>query len=340
VCDFINSEYLCEFLLSYGDTSELVGILVNDVVHFGSLQTQTVFGSITIETGNFQTAAYEGILGLAQNSELMTCQPTCVTPLFDTYVENLKVPNSFEMNLKEEGGWLVFGGYNKSNPNLSWTKNTDDNYYGIRVSSISVLNSSLDYEYSQHTFIVDSGTSLMMLQQDLFSLIENAFNELCSTISPDFDKIFCSYNSVFNSGCFPSVSSNLSLTNFPLIWIEIDSAGKFPISAKEYLSFMQYRTDIFGDVETGYCFLIASVGDLAISVNILGDTFMRSFDSIVFDRDRNLLGFNSVYGNHQPWVNYTWLYILIISGVIFISLVVLIIVIILISRRRRAIIRI
>ena len=124
------------------------------------------FGQVTYQTGTW-ISSVDGILGLAYQP--LDCNPTCVTPVFDSLTSDGSMANIFSICMGDTSGFLILGDFDKTlyTGNIIYTPLMQQNYYVISMFDLKVNNNTVfvsDIKNSNNDkAIVDSGTTLLLL---------------------------------------------------------------------------------------------------------------------------------------------------------------------------------
>ncbi|ODQ56491.1 acid protease, partial [Saitoella complicata NRRL Y-17804] len=175
---FINSS--TPFTINYADGSQANGHLGYDVLNLGGInvQNQTVQIATSI-SANLNRATLDGILGLGFN-RLASVSGT-KTPIDNMISQNLIAQPMFGVQLIKAnkapyynggGGAWTFGGYDSSviSGDLVSTAVTRKAYWQIAAPRISVGLNGAAITVT-HQFIVDSGTTLVLMANEEVSQI-------------------------------------------------------------------------------------------------------------------------------------------------------------------------
>ena len=174
-----------------GDSMEIVygsgsikGTFSKDTVKIGELAITGVdFGEVSTLSWNFLTSKFDGILGLGFSSISVKNYPT----VFDKIQQQKLVDPSFSFYLTSkpgaDGSELIFGGVDSKYYTGEFTYHNliEESYWLIKGDKFT-LNGK-DYG-SDLRFIVDSGTSAIVGDKDLFSDVVNQIPQ-----AVDCDKI-------------------------------------------------------------------------------------------------------------------------------------------------------
>ena len=279
---------------TYG-SGTIRGDLYLDSVAIGNVPSiETVFSAMTSQTSFFTTSACDlstsginkdqGIMGVAFSAlatisnggyldQLVAAQPT--------------FPNTFAVQLCQNGGNLWLGGFDSSSMTSSpqYTPIVTDKYYSVSVSDIQIGGTTLGLPSSDYeTPIVDTGTSITQLPSAVY-------NAITSTIGANsvFQSNFGGA-SFFNLGsCYSSSLSSEQLdAQLPTLGINFASTTSgqtFTIVLPATKSYLDMVTDTSG--QQLYC---SGVATSSQAVPIIGGSFLRSLIT-VFDRVNGRVGF-------------------------------------------------
>ncbi|XP_075710741.1 beta-secretase 2 [Rhinoderma darwinii] len=236
---------------------------------------------------------WQGILGLAYRT--LAKPSSSVETFFDSLVEQQKIPNIFSMQMcgaglpttgaGSNGGSLVMGGTEPSlyTGEIWYTPITEEWYYQVEVLKFEVggLNLNLDCtEYNADKAIVDSGTTLLRLPDNVFnavvegiiqtSLIENFNNEFWTGL-----QLACWEKTEEPWAYFPDLSIYLR---------DVNSSRSFRLTIKPQL----YIQSVLTFRENLNCFRFG----ISPSSNalVIGATVMEGF-YVIFDREEKRVGF-------------------------------------------------
>lgn len=142
------------------------------------LKVAQVFGGILSETAQFESAAVDGIFGLAYWP--LACNPTCVQPLFDTLVkQGLVEKDVFSLCTLPTGGTLTLGGSNKDHYEgelqyVPMKHKGTPMYYDVAVKGVTIGGKQL--AISEFTdAIVDSGTTVLVMTPKAYNDVQRFF---------------------------------------------------------------------------------------------------------------------------------------------------------------------
>ncbi|XP_074310686.1 aspartic proteinase 36-like [Silene latifolia] len=168
---------LCQYEVTYGDGSTTSGYFVEDTFHFdqvsGSQQSATgnssvVFGCGAKQSGQLSSndEALDGIIGFGQAKSSVLSQLAAAG----------KVRKSFSHCLDNEYGGGIFAIGQLVEPNLKTIPLIPDQpHYNVVMKSIEVagdvLQLSTDFFGSDRGAVIDSGTTLAYLPDDIYNMI-------------------------------------------------------------------------------------------------------------------------------------------------------------------------
>ncbi|KAI9257908.1 rhizopuspepsin precursor-like protein [Sporodiniella umbellata] len=165
--------------ISYGDGSSAGGILGKDTVNLGglSIKGQTIELAKT-EASSFQSGPSDGLLGLGFDS--ITTVRGVKTPVDNLISQGLISNPVFGVYLGKAsnggGGEYIFGGYDSSKFSGELTTvsvDSSNGWYSVTVDGTSIGGSSVTDSFSA---ILDTGTTLLILPQNIASSIASAYN--------------------------------------------------------------------------------------------------------------------------------------------------------------------
>lgn len=307
----------CGFFIQYADQSGASGALVQADVGIAGMTVPLAFGAILVETAQFEAAEVDGIFGLAYSA--LACNPTCVTPLFDTLVQRRKVRHDiFSICTQSHGGTLTLGG---SDPDLykgdlqyvPIVHSAGRHFYDVRVKGVMIGGMNVQIPDFGDT-IVDSGTTVLVLAPKSYQAIKTHFQQnycavpgLCISRedspsarvverisdgnSTKFESIRAESHSWFEPGyCVRLDSRHLKM--LPDITIMLDNGVKLDIDPETYM--LKYETTVmFGWERVVYrCLGISYLAGLERMENnaILGNTVLQKY-FVEYDRENDRIGF-------------------------------------------------
>lgn len=271
----------CGFSVRYGGGTSASGPLTRDVVRIGPLEHKLTFGRVTRETGEWLSTV-DGIMGMAFKA--LDCSPTCVEPVFESMVASGVVEDIFSICMGNEQGKLTFGGHDTAfySAPLVYTDIVPQygnlytfytvSFLDLKIDGKSVLTS---FEMGD-TAVVDSGSTMLLLRNDLYAQLVDRFKTHYCHL-----QAVCSSPSVLD----PPVDGVQSCLEDP-------PYGEWPV-----LEIVLDNVHLYMPVELyfvksngKYCFAVQPTPATAGSMNILGDAFLRGF-YVVYDRTNKRVGF-------------------------------------------------
>jgi len=271
----------CGFYDQYGDGSHVGGYIVNDTFAFAGSDLKAIasFGSIEDASPNFEPTSVDGIFGLSWPT---TSSWGGVSPMFD-YMSQNNLYMGFSMCLKNSshGSSIQLGVDASSLHSVAWTPLFSDVYYAFDAEDILVNGKSLGVPArkinGEYGALVDSGTTLIILTDDVFSVFQSSVESLCSQYNLPGVCNAAPGQSLFDGYCYPMSKSDIA--NFP----------KFAVKAKGISTPLEIGPETYMVSNQGTeCLGIAPGGGLGVT--ILGDTFMRNF-AVLFDIEKKQVGF-------------------------------------------------
>ncbi|GBG28783.1 Sodium/bile acid cotransporter [Hondaea fermentalgiana] len=270
----------CGFYLEYGGDSDYhvtsEGVLAIDTLGIANQSFgEVVFYRALRETGPWPTRV-DGILGLGLPR--LNCNPTCSPPAYEAVLAaHAEETWGFGMCMGDSGGKMIFGstgedhrlfrGSLRSVPMLS--TGLFGTYYSVGLTGISVGSEKV-FSGSMappRQAIVDSGTTLLLLEEDLWQDLVQFFQGRYCRLPG-----ICSEETIFEQGvCLTRPPQGFPTLSFDFAGVRLD----LPPS----MYFIQYK-------ETAFCLGIQPAKDRTV----LGDTFMRAYYTF-FDLARRRVAF-------------------------------------------------
>lgn len=171
-CCALSDKTKCGFHLNFGDGSGAKGILIRDELEWGDVKFPVTFGGIKSDSPDFERSQVDGILGMAYPS--LACNPSCITPTFESMLENVKMDNMFTICITYDSGKIVLGDYDPllSTKKISWVPldiSDRPSFYSFPlVGNLRVNDEDLPLP-SYSRAIVDSGTTLIVFSHATFN---------------------------------------------------------------------------------------------------------------------------------------------------------------------------
>ena len=280
----------CSYQISYGDGSGFTALVYSDSAKFGGFNFTQYFGAIVVEhpgpgQSSFEPYPVDGIMGFAYGAISEIKAPT----VFESLVNKGYINNAFSMCFSPTiGGALTLGGdggYHSGN--YQYTPIIKQEFYNIYLDDVTVSGKSIGVSASTYNFltgtIVDSGTTLLVLPHKAFVAMNDTFHSLCS--SNNLVGICGPGPGLFDGVCVSLTAAQLAA--FPPISFTFGQSSKISVS----IPASAYLQQGFCLRQTSYALAIAD-GGLLLGT-ILGDTFMRNFETL-FDVQNNRIGFAPV----------------------------------------------
>lgn len=168
----------CGFYLRYADGSGASGALVEAEVGLAGYSAPVLFGGILRQLNDFESAVVDGIFGLAYKS--LACNPTCVSPLFDTLVNTGKVQRDvFSICTGRRGGTLTLGGNNPAQYKgelqyVPMSTSRQKMFYDVSIQGVEIGGTSVHIpKFSSG--IVDSGTTVLVVTTSAYDALKKFF---------------------------------------------------------------------------------------------------------------------------------------------------------------------
>ncbi|KAG9333366.1 hypothetical protein JZ751_012775 [Albula glossodonta] len=273
------------------------GELGRDVLSIPQGLNRTIainIATILISDGFFLPGVnWQGILGLAYPT--LARPDSSVEPFFNSVVRQTGLPDVFSLQMcgagisasgsasDPAGGSLILGGIEPTlyKGSVWYTPIKEEWYYQVEILKLEVGNQNLNLdckEYNTDKAIVDSGTTLLRLPQNVFTAVVEAIIRTSLDFSDGFwqgNKLACWLRGETPWRMFPKISIYLRGTN---------TSQSFRITILPQL-YIQPITDI-DDALDCYRFGVSpSANGL-----VIGATVMEGF-YVIFDRAQKRVGF-------------------------------------------------
>uniref|UniRef100_A0A6B2L7J0 Peptidase A1 domain-containing protein n=1 Tax=Arcella intermedia TaxID=1963864 RepID=A0A6B2L7J0_9EUKA len=274
----------------FGDGSSLGGYVLEDVISLSAYNngTFTVQSSKPFPIGtvvrinsppgiDFEGEGIYGIWGLAYRDVSGWDE----APVLDQLIQDLGYYDSFDLCLFEDGGLFSIGNDYTTHNKFVWTPIVEKQWYTVALNDWSVDGRSLGLApetLNQNGVIIDSGTTLIIVNQFIFDQFRYTLEEMCERV---YLKGVCGSlrnSSLFDGKCYHMTQQDLF--QFPALTFHFQDTEGISILGQQYL----WQGS---GVEGVYCLGIQPHEGLPM---ILGDVFMRNFH-LVFDRTINKIGF-------------------------------------------------
>lgn len=282
-------------LLQIGSGSNFTGPQVS--VRFAAITSQSSFFS---DLGCYYTSqaanTYQGILGLGPSGAAVAG-----TDAFIDEVKAIDGTDAWAIQVCPMGGHLWMGGYD---PNYittppTFTPATTAYYYSIGVEDVAIGSSALSLTAAQQgNWVVDTGTSVFILYNDLYTQIANAL-KANSAFSAEFPASFLPSATDSASGKASAMMSNTKKTiaeldvALPSLVLTLPNAtrtGTFSLTLLPSESYLLAYPNTQGSTTYYYFPGIYASGDDTRKDNILGNNVMAN-RLVVFDRGNAQIGF-------------------------------------------------
>eukprot|EP00301_Raphidiophrys_heterophryoidea_P004911 c12100_g1_i1.p1 GENE.c12100_g1_i1~~c12100_g1_i1.p1 ORF type:complete len:672 (-),score=166.12 c12100_g1_i1:400-2184(-) len=272
---------MCGFTTRYGDGSGISGVWGSDIVTVGSLGVRMNVGVYTklLNGRTFMPYEVDGIIGIADRSLNTNSRGSVSDTLIDALHSQLSMQRVFSMCFGSQGGVMTIGAADTTHATSQFQYTPailSYGYWGTSVTSITVGGTSISLSTSiQQLAIIDSGTTLMIVDSYVFSQIQDYLESKCSSTST------CGVLSQLLSGyCVRLTSSQVNA--FPTIVLTLSGGVSLTLTSSTYL-----RQGLCSGYSSLYVFGIADSGDS--SSNIFGITLMQPY-TWVFDRENVRIG--------------------------------------------------
>ncbi|XP_070800383.1 beta-secretase 2 [Pituophis catenifer annectens] len=274
-----------------------IGILGTDVIRMpkGINGTYIINIATIFQSENFflKGIQWQGILGLAYS--ILAKPSSSVETFFDSIVNQAKIPNVFSLQMcgpslpvsgtGTNGGSLVFGGIEPSlyKGKIWYTPITKEWYYQVEILKFEVGGQNLNLdckEYNSDKAIVDSGTTLLRLPENVFNAVVGAITQ--TSLIQEFTSGFWSGTQL---ACWDKSENPWTL--FPKISIylrDVNSSQSFRITILPQL----YIQPILGIGQNLDCYRFGISS--SSSALVIGATVMEGF-YVIFDRAQKRVGF-------------------------------------------------
>jgi len=282
----------CRINVTYGDGSGAVSTIVNDLVQFPTLNSVNgYFGNVrSVQTGQstFLVAGQAGIIGAAYVTG--SSMPTNAGTLLDAMAAANNFPNIFSLCINQNNPFMSFGQDYSGSAGFQWTAVTQPAvYYTITLDDMLLSpggssGTSLGLSSAQLNnggVIVDSGTSLIVLDSTIYTTLYNQLFALCGTGSNLVGICGVSQaNSIFYAA-YALTGDQISAYPTIQFTVSCSSGTCSALDVPPEAWIVQYTATTY----------TAGISENSAG-SILGDVFMQNFH-VVFDKTRNQVGFAS-----------------------------------------------
>uniref|UniRef100_A0A7S3G4M9 Peptidase A1 domain-containing protein n=1 Tax=Palpitomonas bilix TaxID=652834 RepID=A0A7S3G4M9_9EUKA len=293
---------MCGSYATYGDGSGAEGYLAKETISIGGA-SGTAICTVTMAElggdgqGQFEPPVVDGIMGLA--FEALNCNPTCSPPVLPTILQSSGLPLQFAFYMTPSGGALILGGNDADyydSTTLSYTDllqgSNGYEYYTVKMTDFAVGGSSVGLSESslnKGTVIVDSGTTLMMLENDVYDAFVTQLKATCNGGSAvpglcSSSGALADSDSIIGGKCFSLSSSDFNL--YPDVTVTFDGGATAVVPPLMYLGGYAVPASTAGCQSGEYTLLIMTSSE----GSVLGDVFMQN-SYVTFDMENHRVGF-------------------------------------------------
>mmetsp|Transcript_948 Transcript_948/g.1837 ORF Transcript_948/g.1837 Transcript_948/m.1837 type:complete len:652 (-) Transcript_948:92-2047(-) len=279
---------VCGFFLAYGDGSGCAGALVEDEIEWApGMVARGTFGAMLSASSDFERSKVDGILGLAYPA--LACNPTCVTPVYDSLREKIGFPDKFSMCTTNSGGRMVLGAMDASmaadGAEMKYVPTLRESpFYAIKMLDESLYVGGDKVPVTGlKAAIVDSGTTLMILSRAAFNKVKTWLREnKCDTFPG-----LCGEDSWFKPGDCVDISSE-ELEQLPTIGLYVgDENNRVLLELKPEHWMLKYKASARNNYRCVGFHWMDSVGGIDV---ILGNTLQMRY-AVLYDRENWRVGF-------------------------------------------------
>jgi len=283
-CAFSNTYETCN-LQHPTRPCTISGSVYYDYFELGSLRAKSTFGAITAQTPHFQQLeTVDGIIGMACSTSfekpiplLALAQQGSIDPVFSFCFG--------EKNGKRTQGQLTFGGYNPATlaGKIQWMPMPSSMFYLLPMTGFAIQGHQLPLPASAFQndgmggAILDSGTNILLLPDDVFRSFQTVFTKNCNSYGKDVCGIA---QTLFNHKCLNVTHSQIQ--EFPTLELNFNSVT-LTMTPETYV--------VFNPRFNGYCLGVMNTGPGGML--IVGDTLMWNYVTIL-DRGNNRAGWAPV----------------------------------------------
>eukprot|EP00299_Pterocystis_sp_00344_P019078 c9498_g1_i4.p1 GENE.c9498_g1_i4~~c9498_g1_i4.p1 ORF type:complete len:303 (+),score=62.91 c9498_g1_i4:1-909(+) len=191
----------------------------------------------------------------------------------------LGMPEVFSMCFGSSGGILTLGEVDKTHISSSIQYTPAILKYGYWATSVSsvTIGSTVAQISSRTIAMIDSGTTLMLVDSVIYSQIQNYLTQTCTN-----SRSYYILKELLNGYCVQI--SSTQLREYPDISVTFQNSVTVTLTPSDYL-----RQGLCIGYSDLYVFGIANGGDM----NIFGITFMQPY-TWIFDRENERIGFAPV----------------------------------------------
>jgi len=271
----------------YEDGSGWSGTIYRDTVSLehGTPSVTLDFVSITSQTQFFEENAYQGILGLGAQAN---AEPN--TDSYTAFVQAKGVPPVMSFELCNTAGTMWLGGYDAASASAAPTYtpmlaiNDSNAFYTINVDNLLLGGTSLGFDTGAdfQEPIVDTGTSLFYLPNQIFSAMLSAINA-----SSGLQALFPAQR-LTNEGCVQAAGVTDAMVDAELPSMSINLPSTTSGAPDVTITSSPSRSYLYDNGDGQFCLAIAQGGTSDAST--LGITFLRGFVTVI-DIGNSRVGF-------------------------------------------------
>jgi len=278
----------CPFEDDYGGGNGISGPVGRDIVTIGQWNESYATLGVIMEVtgGQFEATSVDGILGFA-GDQLSGWGGEAVIDLMEG--DGLLEYFSFSMCLIPDQAVMEMGTDYTKDSSIVWTPLDPDDgtWMNVYMNDLRVDNVSLGlspfWDLNANGVIVDSGTTLFIVNSDILDALQKAITAYC----PKVDLVgVCNATqgkTIFDGTCFPMTDQDREA--FPDINIVLYEGPFLTMKGPDYL--------FEGTNVTGvWCLGIQVYDSLPV---IIGDVVMQNYH-VVFDKNLGQVGFGPLSG--------------------------------------------
>lgn len=285
-CAFSNKSQ-CSFHLSFGDGSGAKGVLVRDVLQWGDVKFPVTFGGIRHDSPDFERNQVDGILGMAYPR--LACNPSCVTPAFESARDHLGLKDMFSICMTDDGGKITLGDFDPlmAINKVTWVpmRLTDPKtFYDMNLQGQLRIGSRTLRLPSYRRAIVDSGTTLIVFSKYAFRLfVQHLQAHYCDVPH------LCDHHTWFRPAHCVRIADEDRL-KLPTLVFELEGFN-VTLNANEYMINYKSKGPDY------WCVGLMALDSMSGGVDVIfGNTVMKKYIT-VYDRKNERVGFAESGGN-------------------------------------------
>lgn len=286
---------LCNVTTCYGqgglsgvigsDTIGITGIPNTATATFGNLYDVTGANCPSSNKGSVFDSLYTGIIGVAfANNAATLVNQTAL----DALIQANGLTNAFSLCVEQVNAFMSVGSDYSCNSDFAYTPITQDAYYsvdvtdmGIGSTSFGLVSSQLNLKVNGVGTIVDSGTTLFIINNEVSTALQNALNNMCAA---NVDLVgYCgqSTQSIFQGYCWSMSSDKLDL--YPSIYINLSGGASITLAPSDWLISLGCPSGSYTSGIAWFTNFNTIIGDIAMATK-----------HVVFDKASNRVGFGPV----------------------------------------------